>query len=621
VQDGTSEAGAPPSKSSMPGIVGFITKMQREGVEPQLHQMVQAISQESFYNTGTWVDESLGVYVGWAVQKDSFADGLPLTNERQDVVLLFSGEEYPEPGVVTYLKGRGHQVETEGPSYLVHLYEEDPTFPSGLNGKFHGLLIDRRLGRVLLFNDRYGMGRLYFHESEEAFYFAAEAKAILAVRPELRKLNLQAAGEFVTCSCVLENRTLFQGISLVPGGAAWEFRNSPNPQKGFYFDVHEWEGQTLLCADEYYHELREAFSRNLGRYFNGAQKVAVSLTGGMDTRVIMAWQKAAPGSLPCYTYGGMFRDCRDVLVARQVAHICQQPHSVVTVGNSFLSQFPRYLERSVYLSDGNIPANRAADLYVSEKARQIAPVRIVGTYGSELLTLVPMFKPTDLTPGLFQSEFYASFEQAKLTYAQLRCRHPVTFAAFMQSPWWHYGVLSLEQTQLTVRSPFLDNDFVRVIYRAPKLQDLNRDIRWRLIYDGNPALSRLESDRGVNGLKGRLSTIVSRGFQEVTFKSEYAYDSGMPQWLARIDHFLSPLHLERLFLGRHKFAHFRIWYRDFLSDYVQDILLDSRSLSRPYVNRKGLETVVRGHLRGDHNYTIELNTLLSLELLHRQFLD
>ena len=30
---------------------------------------------------------------------------------------------------------------------------------------------------VTLFNDRYGMHRIYYHEAKEAFYFAAEAKA------------------------------------------------------------------------------------------------------------------------------------------------------------------------------------------------------------------------------------------------------------------------------------------------------------------------------------------------------------------------------------------------------------------------------------------------------------
>ena len=95
----------------------------------------------------------------------------------------------------------------------------------------------------------------------------------------------------------------------------------------------------------------------------------------------------------------------------------------------------------------------------------------------------------------------------------------------------------------------------------------------------------------------------------------------MPEWLARIDHRLSAFRLERLFLGRHKFYHFRVWYRDVLSEYVREMLLDPRTLSRPYLERKGLEAVVKGHLKGDRNYTIEIHQVLTLELLHRLFVD
>src|SRR5437867_7746841 len=127
----------------MPGLVGLLTKMPRKRAEPELLRMLQALSHENFYVTGVWVDESLGVYVGWTVRKDSFSDGMPLWNERGDVSLIFSGEEFPEPGTARRLKERGHEVGTDGPSYLVHLYEEDQTFPAALNGRFHGLL-DRK---------------------------------------------------------------------------------------------------------------------------------------------------------------------------------------------------------------------------------------------------------------------------------------------------------------------------------------------------------------------------------------------------------------------------------------------------------------------------------------------
>ena len=69
--------------------------------------MVKALHHESFYVTGTWADESLGVYVGWVVRKGSFCDGMPLRNERGDVVLVFSGEEFPEPGTIEHLRRKG----------------------------------------------------------------------------------------------------------------------------------------------------------------------------------------------------------------------------------------------------------------------------------------------------------------------------------------------------------------------------------------------------------------------------------------------------------------------------------------------------------------------------------
>ena len=56
--------------------------------------MVEAIRHESFYRTGSWEDESLGVYAGWTEVPGSFSDGMPLRAPRGDVGMVFSGEEY-----------------------------------------------------------------------------------------------------------------------------------------------------------------------------------------------------------------------------------------------------------------------------------------------------------------------------------------------------------------------------------------------------------------------------------------------------------------------------------------------------------------------------------------------
>ena len=603
----------------MPGIVGLITRMPRVRAEQQLRRMLDSIRHDPSYATGIWVDESQGAYVGWALHGASFCDGMPLFNEQQDVVLVFSGEEYSDSGIASSLRRQGYELDSKPASYLVHLYEADSTFPAGLNGRFQGLSIDRRAGRVMLFNDRSGLHRVHYHESKDAFYFAVEAKAILAVCPELCRLDPRGLGEYLSCGCVLENRTLFDGINVLPPASAWEFRNGSIEQKKTYFSFSDWEQQDRLEPEPYYQELRQVFAQNLPRYFNGRGSIGMSVTGGLDTRMVMAWWKAPPRSIPCYSFGGTYRDSQDVLLGKQLARAWGQTHEKIEVGEGFLSRFPDYAERTVYLTDGCADVSASPILYTNELARSIAPTRITGNYGGEVLRASRMFKPQDPLSGLFSSELSRPTSQARSTYKSFDGSHPVTFTLFRQAPWYHYSVFALEGTQMVVRSPFLDNDLVRTVYRSPQAAYSDSNICLRLIGDGNPVLRETRTDRGV-GTTGLLGTL-SRGLLEFSFKAEYAYNHGMPQWLARVDHMLSPLRPERLFLGRHKYSHFRVWYRDRLSKYIQEILLDERTLNRWYIKRNTVEQIVAKHVSGEGNYTFEIHKVLSLELLSRSLLD
>src|SRR5258708_8054134 len=119
----------------------------------------------------------------------------------------------------------------------------------------------------MLDKDRFGIHRLYYHELKEGFYFAAEAKAILGVRPELRRMDAKGLGEFVSCGCVLENRTLFDGIYVLPPASAWVFRHGSVELKSTYFQPREWENQEHLQPEAYYQALTGPFSPILPTYF------------------------------------------------------------------------------------------------------------------------------------------------------------------------------------------------------------------------------------------------------------------------------------------------------------------------------------------------------------------
>lgn len=605
----------------MPGIVGLITKMPSDRAKAEVQRMVKSMCHEPSYVTGTWCNEALGVYVGWVVRNGSFADGMPLSSESGETVLVFSGEEFSDPGANVQLRQSGHSFQEPGPFYLVHLAEEGHGFPKNLNGRFQGLLIGLAKGEATLFNDRYGMHRIYYHEAKDGFYFAAEAKAILAVRPELRSADPDGLAEFISCGCTLENRTIFKGMHVLPPASAWTFGKDGICNKSAYFDPREWEEQPVLEHEAYYAQLREVFAQILPKYFSGPERIGVSLTGGLDTRMIMSWHKAEPRSLPCYSFGGMFRDCQDVVLARRVAEACGQNHQVIPVEDEFLTRFPEYSERTVYLTDGCAEVKQSPDLYVNEKAAKIGPVRMSGNYGGEVLRRVRAFKPVEFPSGLFHSDLSPCIEKAQNTYSRILDVHPLSFAAFRQAPWHHFSLLCLEQSQLSLRSPYLDNEFVRTVFRAPQSTLTSNEISLRLIEDGNPALSRIRTDRGLGGSLPHYAAMLQRNYLEFTFKAEYAYDYGMPQSVARADHAFSRFHLERIFLGRHKFYHFRVWYRDALAKYVREMLLDPRTLARPYLQAAAVEEIVKGHLKGDRNYTAAIHKILTLEHLHRLFLD
>jgi asparagine synthase (glutamine-hydrolysing) len=606
----------------MPGIAGIISKSPHRSFEKEIHSMVGCMMHESFYASGCHVDKAVGLHAGWVARKGSFSDAMPVWNERRDSCLIFSGEVFTDRDILHRLKAGGHAFDSSNADYLIHLYEEKgDAFLDALCGQFSGVLLDMPRGRIVLFNDRYGMQRLYIHESRDAFYFSSEAKSLLKVLPELRELDYKGLGEYISCGCVLENRTLFKGIFLLPCASRWTFREGRNAGKDRYFDPGEWENRPALGREEYYGQLRDLFARILPRYFHSREPVGMSLTGGVDTRMIMAHADLEPGRLPCYTFGGMFRDSADVRIARSVAQACRQPFQVIRIGGEFLADFPTLAERTVYLTDGALDVSGSPELYANRRARDIAPVRVTGNYGSEVLRGNVAFRPSTNGWRFFHPDVRGQIRNAEKTYAEIGRGHPLSFIVARQTPWHHYGRFALEQSQVTVRSPFLDNDLVGLAYQAPRDAVTGGDVSHRLIYNGNPGLSGIATDRGEGGTSGIARSAARKAFQEFTFKAEYAYDYGMPRWMARLDHALDAFGIERLFLGRHKFYHFRTWYKHDLSGYVREILLDKRTLDRPYLDKEFLVKMPDGHASGRFNHTVEIHKALTVELIHRLLLD
>ena len=584
--------------------------------------MLNCMMHEPSYVSEYFVDETIGVYAGLVSHRNSFAEGMPVFNEKKNVGLIFSGENFLSAEIGRGLRREGNEHSALSPDYLVRMYEDDPNgFLRQLNGWFSGLLVDLLDNKVVLFNDRYGMGRIYYHESQDSFYFSSEAKSLLKINPELREIDLKSLGEMFACGCVLENRTVFSNIKTLPGGSAWTFRNGKCAKKEAYFSPASWEEKPVLGKEAFYERLKAVVTEVLPRYFVAKDPIALSLTGGLDTRLIMAYRQDSHIPLPCYTFGAQNGDVLDVRIAREIASAHHQAHSVVRLDSKFFSCFQDVAERSIYITDGALDVCGSHELYLNRLARRIAPIRVTGNYGSEILRNASTFKAGTICEELFHPDFSRYVGEARRTLSEISGGNRLTVTAFKEVPWSLYGSLAAAQSQLTVRTPYMDNDLVALAYQAPRDPKVCKELFVQLITDCNKDLMSIRTDRGIGG----RSNVVLSGLIQMLFagwfKMEWYYNEGLPHWLSKADALLSPLHPERLISGHHKYLHYRQWFRDELSGYVRGMLLDRRTESRPYFNKKFVGHMVDAHLRGNGNYTSEINKAITVELLHRVLVE
>jgi asparagine synthase (glutamine-hydrolysing) len=598
----------------LPGITGIFRKDEVRIEGREINRMVAPMLHEPYYSSGAFPSETPKVDAGFVTIKGSFSDCMPIRNEGGTVVLFLTGECFNDSG--------------SDARYLVHLYEEQgDNFFGHLNGWFNGLLIDRRKGKSYLFNDRYGVRKIYYYENWEGLYFSSEAKSLLALFPETRSIDTQSLGEYLTYDSVLSDRTLFQGIRLLPAGSLWEF-DGREITKRLYCDAAALEMQPKLPAADYLDKLERTFLRVLPKYLADGSK-CMAMTGGLDTRLIMACANARPGEFPCVTHGGMYHEMLDVKIARQVAAACGQNHITIPLDGRFLNAFSDLAEKTVYMTDGLANAFGAHHLFLNRIIRDIAPVKITGKYGSQVIKNISAFhRPTgyDADENLISQELAEQLAAAKSSFREHDKGHLLSQMLFKEVPWWWGGIISIEFSQLAVRSPYLDNEFIDLLYRSPFEKIDAVTFQMGLVKRKRPELYNIMTDSGHGGNGNSIALSLKRRYyltlrliEKIYGRDKLPYSLHNP--LAIVDYYvLSPLKLNRLFLGVADYRHYRIWTRDELSDYIKAILLDERTLSRPIWNRRYLEQAVKDHMAGRKNRLTEIQKALSVELIYRTLL-
>jgi len=601
----------------MPGIVGVISRNPAGDDARIVKTMVAAMRHESFYTTGSFAAPELGVAAGWVAHEHSFAAGQVFQNPQQDIALLFAGECFSDAAPGARHNPAAPEPGAAAGARLVERYEErGEAFFEGLNGLFSGLLIDRRRGRVILFNDRYGVERIYWHEAGGAFYFASEAKALLRVLPELREFDREGVAQFLGAGCPLGNRTLFRGVQLLPGGARWSFEAGA-VRRGQYFSPQAWEALPKLSAPDYQAAFAAVFRRILPSYFAGESKVGISLTGGLDSRAIMAGHSHDARREVTYTFTGPAGETLDDRVAGRVAAACGLEHHRLRLGPDFFDDFAAHADRAVYISDGCFGILGAHEIYFNRQARALAAVRLTGNYGGEIFRGVSTFKPARLAPAILARDFLPAVNAAAGELAA-RKGQPQTFAAFQEVPLSLFGSLAAGRSQVTFRTPYLDNDLVALAYQCPVNLQKSALPVIRLIKACSPALDRISTDRGFISDRWDPEVFIHRALAELTFKLDYYSDAGLPRRLRLLNPVFKPVVGALGIAGLHKFLKYGTWLRGALAPYLVRKIAAAQVMTGGFWDAGALGQMARAHVSGGRDFPAEINAVLTLESVQRQ---
>jgi asparagine synthase (glutamine-hydrolysing) len=235
----------------------------------------------------------------------------PIRNEDGSVWVIFNGEIFNYIELRATLEGQGHRFYTSSDTeVIVHLYEQyGEDFVTHLNGQFAIALWDSRERRLVLARDRVGIRPLYYTREKGQVWFASEAKALLAVLPELGRLSQRGLAEALTFWAPVDPDSIFEGIQSLPPGYLLSIDGDGRERLRRYWDWTYEEQPSLQgvpereCAEQ----LRELLIDAVRLQLRADVPVGAYLSGGLDSCGIVAMIRNF-SSAPLRTFSVAFED-------------------------------------------------------------------------------------------------------------------------------------------------------------------------------------------------------------------------------------------------------------------------------------------------------------------------
>jgi asparagine synthase (glutamine-hydrolysing) len=379
-----------------------------------------------------------------------------------DLAVWLDGEIYDFGALVGKINVTENVTVTVAALYRRHGLE----FFKTTDGVFAAVIYDRERMELNLVTDRYGLRRLYVWKGRNLVW--ASALRTFLVLPEfVPKVDLKSLMDFMDLGYITEEKTWFSDVTLLPSGSVltWDIQANNGKETRYWW----WDEIKLLggCVDEdeIADELGDLFIRAVQKRMRPGERIGSELSGGLDSRAIVAAISRSARNVPTLTVG---KDgCADRVIAGQAAAaagIVNRQFSL-TESNWLLPRF-----RGVWLTDGQSDLQHMHCIEATELYAKLFDICLSGFAGDLVLGGGFLFedaldgpispelaaRSTGQDPGKIKiSEQYIPLSKTDFFILQNRVRRST------------YNGIIMMADDIEMRMPFYDNRLLEFSYSLP----------------------------------------------------------------------------------------------------------------------------------------------------------
>jgi asparagine synthase (glutamine-hydrolysing) len=268
---------------------------------------------------------------------------------------------------------------------LCGLYIRDRTlsFLKTIDGIYSAVIYDAAHNLLHLLTDRYGLRHIYWSERNGDLAWASEVKAFSFLSNVTLRIDPQSVDDFFSVGYLLFDRTWFQGVKLLDAGSVLTF----DLLEGRIRMKKYWDWSEIprlpssVSVGDIVDELAARFVAAVERRSRSDRSVGVSLSGGLDSRAILAaMPSSARGPVHAVTFG--IAHCDDIRIAAMAARAKPAVHHVVELAcDNWLC---RRLE-GVWYTDGQCDLLHMHAQVSVDSQRDLYEINLNGFLGDAIL--------------------------------------------------------------------------------------------------------------------------------------------------------------------------------------------------------------------------------------------